>query len=243
MNRRGIWTLTLAALFLGLAIPACMGAGSAAKPVELKTEDDKILYALGVSLGANIQPYGLSAAEMDFVNKGFADGALGNKQEVDMQVYGPKIRDMMQAHLAKKSEAEKVRSKEYLDKAAKEAGAQVMPSGLIYFETQKGTGKMPTASDSVKVHYKGMFTDGKEFDSSYSRNQPAEFPLSGVIPCWTEGLQKIAVGGKGKLVCPSAIAYGDQGRPPAIPGGATLVFEVELLEITAPQAPQAPPGH
>jgi len=240
MNRRGLWTLTLAALFLGLAIPACMGAGTAAKPVELKTDADKTLYALGISLGSNIAPYGLSADEIEFVKRGFGDAALGTKAEVDMAAFGPKIRDMMQAHLATKSEAEKARSKEYMDKAAKEPGAQVMPSGLIYFETQKGTGPMPAATDSVKVQYRGTFTDGKEFDSSYSRNQPAEFPLSGVIPCWTEGLQKVAVGGKAKLVCPSAIAYGDQGRPPTIPGGATLVFEVELLEITAPAAP---PGH
>jgi len=241
MNRRGLWTLTLAALFLGLAIPACMGAGSAAKPVELKTDADKTLYALGISLGSNIAPYGLSAEEIEFVKKGFADAALGAKNEVDMAAFGPKIRDMMQAHMATKSEAEKVRSKEYLDKAAKETGAQVAPSGMIYFEVQKGTGPMPAATDSVKVHYRGSFTDGKEFDSSYSRNQPAEFALNGVISCWTEGLQKIGVGGKGKLVCPSAIAYGDQGRPPTIPGGATLVFEVELLEITPPAA--AAPAH
>lgn len=242
MNRRGLWTLTLAALFLGLAIPACMGAGTAAKPVELKTDGDKTLYALGISLGSNIAPYGLTADELEFVKKGFGDAALGAKAEVDMAAFGPKIRDMMQAHMATKSEAEKVRSKEYMDKAAREPGAQVAASGMIYFETQKGTGPLPAATDSVKVQYRGTFTDGKEFDSSYARNQPAEFALNGVIPCWTEGLQKVAVGGKAKLVCPSAIAYGDQGRPPTIPGGATLVFEVELLEITPPAA-AAPPGH
>jgi FKBP-type peptidyl-prolyl cis-trans isomerase FkpA len=231
MNRRGLWTLTLAALFLGIAIPACMGAGTTAKPVELKTDDDRTLYALGVTLGSNIAPYGLSAEELEFVKRGLGDGALGAKPEVDMQAFGPKIREMMQAHLGKKSEAEKVRSKEYLDKTAKETGAQVAGSGLIYFETQKGNGASPTPADTVKVHYRGTLIDGKEFDSSYSRNQPAEFALNGVIPCWTEGLQKMAPGGKAKLVCPSAIAYGDQGRPPTIPGGATLVFEVELLEV------------
>jgi FKBP-type peptidyl-prolyl cis-trans isomerase FkpA len=235
MNRRGLFTLILAAIFVGLAIPACTWAGSAPK-VELKTDDDKVLYALGVSIGGNIAPYGLTAEEIEFVKKGFADAATGAKPEVDMQAFGPKIRDMMTAHMAKKSEAEKGRSKEFLDKAAKEAGAQVAPSGLVYFETQKGTGAKPAVTDTVKVHYKGMFTDGKEFDSSYSRNQPAEFALNGVIPCWTEGLQKMAAGGKAKLVCPSAIAYGDQGRPPTIPGGATLVFEVELLEVKAAAA-------
>ena len=239
MNRRGLWALTLAALFLGIAIPACMGAGTTAKPIELKTDDDKVMYALGMTLGSNIAPYGLTAEEMEFVKRGFGDGALGAKPEVDMQAFGPKIRDMMQAHLGKKSEAEKARSKEYLDKAAKESGAQVAPSGLIYFETQKGKGASPGATDTVKVHYRGTLTDGTEFDSSYSRNQPIEFALNGVIPCWTEGLQKMAPGGKAKLVCPSSIAYGDQGRPPHIPGGATLVFEVELLEVKSGSAPPA----
>ena len=106
------------------------------------------------------------------------------------------------------------------------------PSGLVYQSIKEGTGASPAATDVVKVHYRGTFPDtGKEFDSSYKRGEPTEFPLNGVIPCWTEGLQKLKIGGKAKLVCPSTIAYGDQGRPPKIPGGATLVFEVELLEI------------
>lgn len=243
MNRRGLFALALAALVLGIAIPACMGAGSAAKPVELKTDDDKVLYALGVTLGSNIAPYGLTADEMEFVKRGLGDGATGAKPEVDMQAFGPKIRDMMQAHLGKKSEGEKARSKEYLDKAAKESGAQVASSGLIYFETAKGKGASPTPADTVKVNYRGTLVDGTEFDSSYSRNQPVEFRLNGVIPCWTEALQKMAPGGKAKLICPSSIAYGDQGRPPQIPGGAALIFEVELLEVKPAAAAAAPPGH
>jgi FKBP-type peptidyl-prolyl cis-trans isomerase FkpA len=110
-------------------------------------------------------------------------------------------------------------------------GAITTPSGLVYTELKGGTGPSPKETDRVTVNYRGTFTDGKEFDSSYKRNQPATFPLNGVIKCWTEGLQKMKVGGKAKLVCPSSIAYGDQGRPPLIPGGATLNFEVELLAI------------
>ncbi len=94
-----------------------------------------------------------------------------------------------------------------------------------------GTGPSPKATDRVQVHYHGTFPDGTVFDSSVERNEPATFPLNGVIDCWTEGVQQMKVGGKAKLVCPSAIAYGDQGRPPKIPGGATLVFEIELLEV------------
>jgi FKBP-type peptidyl-prolyl cis-trans isomerase FkpA len=125
-------------------------------------------------------------------------------------------------------------SKAYLDHAAAEAGAIKTSSGLIYRELTPGSGKSPTASDVVKVHYRGTLVDGTEFDSSYKRNEPATFPLNGVIACWTEGVQRMKVGGKSRLVCPSAIAYGEAGSPPAIPGGATLIFEIELLGIGAP---------
>jgi FKBP-type peptidyl-prolyl cis-trans isomerase FkpA len=122
-------------------------------------------------------------------------------------------------------------SKSYLDKAAAEPGAVRTASGLVYRELTPGTGRSPAATDVVKVNYRGTLEDGSEFDSSYKRNEPAQFPLNGVIPCWTEGVQKMKVGGKSKLVCPSSIAYGDAGRPPVIPGGATLTFEIELLAI------------
>ena len=117
------------------------------------------------------------------------------------------------------------------DAAATEAGAVVTPSGLVYRALKDGTGASPTAADSVKVHYKGTFPDGREFDSSYKRNEPIDFPLRGVIPCWTEGVQKMKVGGKAKLTCPAAIAYGARGAGGVIPPNATLLFEVELLAI------------
>ena len=119
----------------------------------------------------------------------------------------------------------------YLDKAAAEPGAIKTASGLVYRELRAGTGAFPSASDTVKVNYRGTLVDGTEFDSSYKRNEPISFPLSGVIPCWTEGVQKMKVGGKSQLVCPSSIAYADRGSPPVIPGGATLIFEIELLGI------------
>jgi len=119
----------------------------------------------------------------------------------------------------------------YLDKAAAEPGAQKTASGLIYRELKPGTGVSPKATDTVKVHYRGTLTDGKEFDSSYD-GQPIEFPLNRVIRAWTEGVQMMKVGGKAQLVCPANLAYGERGAPPDIPGGATLVFEVELLGIS-----------
>lgn len=115
--------------------------------------------------------------------------------------------------------------------AAKEAGASVSASGLVYRALKEGNGASPKASDTVKVHYRGSFPDGREFDSSYKRNEPTQFPLNQVIPCWTEGVQKMKVGGKAKLTCPPAIAYGARGAGGVIPPNATLNFEIELLAI------------
>jgi FKBP-type peptidyl-prolyl cis-trans isomerase FkpA len=116
-------------------------------------------------------------------------------------------------------------------KAAKEPGAEVTASGLVFRSLKAGSGASPQASDKVRVHYRGTLPDGKEFDSSYARGQPAEFPLDRVIKCWTEGVQRMKVGGKAKLVCPSSIAYGERGAGAVIPPNATLVFEIELLAI------------
>ena len=117
-----------------------------------------------------------------------------------------------------------------LDASAREPGAVVTPSGLVYRQLRAGFGASPTAADTVKVHYRGTLADGSEFDSSYKRNSPAQFPLGGVIPCWTEGVQRMKVGGKAKLTCPSKIAYGERGAGPIGPN-TPLQFEVELLDI------------
>ena len=119
-----------------------------------------------------------------------------------------------------------------LKAAAAEAGAVSTATGLVYRSLKDGSGASPTAADTVKVHYRGTLTNGSEFDSSIKRGQPAEFPLGAVIKCWTEGVQRMKVGGKAKLTCPAAIAYGERGTPGGpIPPNATLVFEVELLGI------------
>lgn len=120
---------------------------------------------------------------------------------------------------------------EVTDKAAKEAGAIVTDSGLVFRSLREGKGPTPAATDIVKVHYRGTFPDGREFDSSYKRGEPTEFPLDRVIKCWTEGVQRIKVGGKAKLTCLPSLAYGERGAGGAIPPNATLLFEVELLSI------------
>jgi len=218
-------------------------AASAAAPGALTPEDTpKVLYALGVLMGQQVKILNLSPAELDHVKRGLADAANGKKPEVDMQVYAPKLREFGNQRMKLAADAEKTKGAAYLETAAKEAGATQTPSGLVYKELTPGTGAQPTPSDTVKVNYRGTLIDGTEFDSSYARNQPAEFPLRGVIPCWTEGVGRMKVGGKSRLVCPAAIAYGEQGHPPGIPGGATLVFEVELLDVQAPAAAAAPPA-
>ena len=123
------------------------------------------------------------------------------------------------------------KSQAFLEAAAKEEGAVKTSSGLIYKTLTPGTGESPKATDTVKVHYRGTFIDGSEFDNSYKRGEPTEFPVTKVIKCWTEGLQRMKVGEKAQLVCPAGIAYGDRGMGSAVPPGATLVFQVELLSI------------
>jgi FKBP-type peptidyl-prolyl cis-trans isomerase FkpA len=120
---------------------------------------------------------------------------------------------------------------DFAARAAKEAGATVLPSGLVYRATVPGTGASPAATDVVRVHYRGVLADGKEFDSSHKRGQPAEFPLNRVIACWTEGVQRMKVGGKAVLTCPPSIAYGSRGAAGVIPPDATLQFEIELLGV------------
>jgi FKBP-type peptidyl-prolyl cis-trans isomerase FkpA len=192
----------------------------------LTTDDQKMVYAIGLSIAKNLSSLDLSRAELEIVKRAL-DDAVAGKPALDVNEYSAKINSFAQSRSSGK---EKAKGKAYADKAATEAGATRTPSGLVYRTLAEGTGASPKATDKVKVNYRGTLVDGTEFDSSYKRNQPAEFPLNGVIPCWTEGVQRMKVGGKSQLVCPSEIAYGDSGRP-SIPGGATLIFEIELLGI------------
>jgi FKBP-type peptidyl-prolyl cis-trans isomerase FkpA len=201
------------------------------------TDDDKIIYALGLSIYRSLGQFDLSPAEMEIVKQALSDAAE-NKPAEDLQTWGPKIDTFAGARASRVTSREKAASAAYLTKAAAEPGAVKTDTGLIYKELRAGAGASPKATDTVKVNYRGTLTNGTEFDSSYKRNEPAEFPLNGVIKCWTEGVQKMRVGGKAQLVCPSEIAYGDQGRP-SIPGGATLIFEVELLEVSGAGAEPA----
>jgi FKBP-type peptidyl-prolyl cis-trans isomerase FkpA len=205
------------------------GTESAGGPI-FETETDRTLYALGVVLGGNIEEFSLTASEVEFVAAGIRDAALGDSFAVEMDVYGPQIQELANERMSAGADSERSASAAFADAVAAEPGAQRMDSGLIYVSMTEGDGDMPAATDTVLVHYHGTLRDGSVFDSSVDRGEPITFPLNGVIPCWTEGVQMMRVGGKAKLVCPAEIAYGDTGTGP-IPGGATLLFEVELLGI------------
>jgi FKBP-type peptidyl-prolyl cis-trans isomerase FkpA len=195
-----------------------------------QTEEEKTLYALGAALARNAAPFDLTEAELKHVQAGFADGAM-KKDVGDIQAYFPKIQELQTQRAAAAAAVETKASETFLAKAAAEPGTQKTASGVVYSEVKPGTGPSPAATDTVKVHYHGTLQDGKVFDSSVDRKEPATFPLNGVIPCWTEGVQLMKVGGKSRLICPAATAYGDRGAPPDIKPGATLVFDVELLSI------------
>ena len=216
-----------AALIVALALAA--GRAVAAD----MTEDQKTLYAVGQALARQAGVFHLTPSEIDPVQQGFRDGVLGKKSAVDMEVYGPKIQDLAKARQAAAAQKAEAEGRNLLAKAAAEKGAVKGYGGLIYKSLREGQGASPKPTDTVTVNYRGTLPDGKEFDSSYARNKPAEFPLDGVIKCWTEGVQMMKVGGKARLVCPPETAYGERGAGGVIPPNATLVFEVELLSVKA----------
>ncbi len=197
-----------------------------------QTDDEKVLYAIGMLLSGNLTPLDLSAEEIEMVSAGLRDQLLGRDTHgVDPMAMQAQVQALIQGRAERMAVAEKQAGQEFLAAAAAEEGAVKTESGLVYLERVAGEGASPQATDQVKVHYEGTLRDGTIFDSSRQRGEPVTFGLGQVIPCWTEGVAKMKVGGTSRLVCPSDIAYGDAGRPPTIKPGAVLAFEVELLEI------------
>ena len=213
------------------ATPTSATTAKAPVPAGTMTDEQKTIYAIGLSMSQSLSSLDLSPAEIEILKRAFSDAAAG-KPAVKLEEYTPKFQAFSQSRSARAAAKQKILAKAYLDKAALEQGATKTPSGLVYRELVAGTGASPKATDKVKVNYRGTLVNGTEFDSSYKRNMPAEFGLNMVIPCWTEGVQRMKVGGKSQLVCPADIAYGDRGSPPLISGGATLIFEIELLGVT-----------
>lgn len=220
---------------------ALIGAVSfgCSKGKDPKTEDEKTFYSIGTMFGSRLTQLSMTDDEIDALAQGLRDSAKGDKQKVDPMAYQQKIQDLFKARMEKQAVEVKKKGQEFIENFVKKEGATKTASGLAYKHIKEGTGATPKETDVVKVHYHGTLPDGTVFDSSVERKQEVSFPLNRVIRGWTEGLQLMKVGGKSKFVIPSELGYGDAGAPPKIPGGATLIFEVELLGIEA--APAAAP--
>ena len=212
----------------------CLGttAAFAAAP-EPTTDEQKTLYALGLAVNQSLSNFNLSEPEFELVKSGITDGFLKRPPKVDLQAFGLKISELQQARAAVVAEAEKKVGAAFLAKAATESGAKKTESGAILTTIKEGNGATPKVMDTVKVYYLGTLIDGTVFDRSAKQGDPATLRLNDMSKCWLEGVQQMKVGGKSKLVCPSNLAYRDKGLPPLIKPGATLMFEIELLEIVA----------
>lgn len=215
------------------ASPASGGAPS--------NEDDRMLYELGVLMSGNLENFRLSESEFKLVSAGIADGYHHRADMAQAVKYETKLQALLRMRLAEVSSHEKEVGRAYLAKAAATPGAVKTATGMIYIPIVEGKGASPTIHDQVKLNYEGKLIDGTVFDSSASRGQPATFVVGNVIPCFTEALQLMKVGGKSRIVCPSDLAYGDRGAGPKIKPGDTLEFEVELIEITPPPTTSVKP--
>lgn len=231
-------------LMLGLSLVACQSESvpqdAGGETIEgLETDEQKMLYVLGMVLGGQLTDAELTEAELESVFLGMADSAQGLESRVDIDEYGPRMQEFMQGKVSARANQEGLESAAFIEQQAAMEGATRTDSGIVITEIEAGDGESPTAADVVMVHYHGTLRDGTVFDSSVERGQPATFPLGSVIPCWTEGVQTIQVGGKSRLVCPPNLAYGPS--PPAgsgIPQNAVLIFEVELLDIVDTEQPE-----
>jgi FKBP-type peptidyl-prolyl cis-trans isomerase len=232
-------TLTLALLCAALATAAAAedkkpaAPATPAKPTPPSPADvDRALAASGRSIARSLEPFDLTPAEQGKVVAALQKGLSGKGPDMDAKSQED-IRNLLQARMAVVADKEKARGSAYQEKQAKEKGAVKTANGAIVIPLKEGTGGSPGPTDKVKVNYTGTLIDGKVFDATSKHNPPApaEFPLNGVVPCWTEALQKMKVGGHAKVVCPPEAAYGERGSPPVIPGNATLTFDIELLDV------------
>ena len=222
---------TIAALLtISILTMSCTQAGD--NNYKLNTEDEKTFYSIGYHWASKLKIFNLSDGEIKAVLKGVAASTKGDKAELDIQAYSSKVNTMLKSRMTSAMGTTKEQGKNYIaDYLKKNTKAKQTKSGLAYEVLKEGSGKSPKATDTVEVHYHGTLINGVVFDSSVQRNKTIEFPLNRVIKGWTEGLQLMKEGGKIKLIIPSELAYGDNGSPPKIPGGATLIFEVELFKV------------
>lgn len=201
-----------------------------------KTQMDSVAYSIGISFGRQLKQDNINL-NLDIFLMAVKDAMVDTSQLTDEQMqqamiaFQKSLMQRQQEQLAQQAAIEKAKGIKFLEENKKRQGVKTTSSGLQYEVLVEGKGKKPTQNSTVKVHYTGKLIDGSTFDSSIERNEPIEFPLNKVIPGWTEGVQLMSIGSKYRFYIPSELAYGDQGYPPTIPPGATLIFEVELLDI------------
>ncbi|UCG60240.1 MAG: FKBP-type peptidyl-prolyl cis-trans isomerase [Phycisphaerales bacterium] len=212
-----------------VAVPPPAGEGVAQEPIPLKTELDKVSYAIGAQLGQNFKVQGIEV-NVESLTRGLGDAMAGKELALSQGEIRQVMTSFQKRMMAKQGTKNLAEGKAFLEANKTKEGVKVLPSGLQYKVIKEGTGQTPTADDKVKTHYRGTLIDGKEFDSSYKRNKPAEFPVRGVIKGWTEALLLMKEGSKWELYIPANLAYGERGRP-SIPPNSTLIFEIELLEV------------
>jgi FKBP-type peptidyl-prolyl cis-trans isomerase FklB len=202
------------------------------QPITLfKNSVDSLSYAIGLAGASYYKQQGASTLNTTLVKKAF-DDVYGNKTlSLTLEQCTKTIQQIMQNNMSQKLSSEKEAGKIFLTANKKRPGIIELPNGLQYAVIKQGTGTMPQATDTVKAHYIGTLIDGKEFDNSYTRGEPLQIPVNGVIAGWTQALKMMPVGSKWKLYIPSDLAYGDRGAGGLIPGGATLIFDIELLDI------------
>ncbi len=209
------------------------GVGTPAAPA---AEDDHTLYALGVLISRNLEEFQLTPAEFERVKAGLIDGVGHHATEVDLKAETPRIQALRQERFAQVMKQKREENQAFVNAAAALPGATRTGSGLVTIPIRVGKGASPGPNDQVSVNYQGRLIDGSVFDASAPQGPPAQFGLAGVIPCWSEALPLMKVGGKSRIVCPAALAYGAHGSPPSIGPDATLDFEVELVRIAPGQA-------
>lgn len=228
--------------FLVTAFSACAQKNKSGN-VELKTQQDSVSYAIGASVGASLKKDGLNEMVTTSILFAAMESALkGDSMKLDATASQAVIQSFFQAKEKEKGKAAIEKGQKFLDENKKRTGVTTLPSGLQYEILKAGTGAKPTATDKVTTHYHGTLIDGKVFDSSVDRGQPAQFGVNQVIPGWTEALQLMPVGSKWKLAVPYNLAYGDKGAGGAIGPYETLIFEVELISIDKADAPPPAPG-
>jgi FKBP-type peptidyl-prolyl cis-trans isomerase FkpA len=241
MNRS--WSIAVAAAMSLAAIgfSAVSSAASAqrttvAPSARPPADDEHTLYALGVLISRNLEDFQLSPAEFERVKAGIIDGFNHRATQVDLKVDTPAVQTLRQERFAKLMKKKREENQAFVNSVAALPGATRTASGLVTIPIHAGSGASPGPSDQVTVNYQGKLIDGTVFDASAPQGTPAQFSLGSVIPCWSEALPLMKVGGKSRIVCPSALAYGAHGSPPTIGPDATLDFEVELLQAAPGQA-------